>query len=94
MHVLNNLHGQNRFLVIFCTQVLLMEELEQSLGDYIEKLQCNGRMTMCSKDICRVLQGASKALDYLHTEKYLLHGDIKSHNILINGNLKNMLLLE
>ncbi|CAH1392368.1 unnamed protein product [Nezara viridula] len=69
-------------------KVLLMEELEQSLGDYIERLQGNGRRTMLSEYICRVLQGASKALDYLHTEKYLLHGDIKSHNILIKGDVR------
>ncbi|XP_014272696.1 lymphokine-activated killer T-cell-originated protein kinase homolog [Halyomorpha halys] len=68
-------------------KVLLMEELEQSLGDYIERLEGNG-WTMPPEDIWRVLEGTSKALEYLHTEKYLLHGDIKSHNILIKGDLE------
>ncbi len=38
-----------------------------------------------AEKIAFVVKEVAKALDYLHTEKYILHGDLKSANVLIVG---------
>ena len=47
-----------------------------------------------SDDILFVIGEVAKALDYLHTQKRILHGDIKSANILIKGDFEEVKLCD
>ncbi|XP_014277347.1 lymphokine-activated killer T-cell-originated protein kinase homolog [Halyomorpha halys] len=68
-------------------EVLLMEECTQSLGDYIENFsQDCGAFSPTT--IYQVIASVSSALQYLHEDQELIHGDIKSFNILIKGKLE------
>lgn len=62
-----------------------MEECTTSLGDMIMSFMedCEGRFS--PTEILKVVVGVAKALKYLHDNIGLLHGDLKSHNILIQG---------
>jgi PDZ-binding kinase len=62
-----------------------MEECTQSLGDLIENYSEMQLGPFTPELIYVVIAGISKALAYLHNECKLLHGDMKSHNILIKG---------
>ena len=69
-----------------------MEECTQSLGDLIENY-CEMQLGPFTHElIYEVILGVSKALDYLHNECKILHGDLKSHNILIKGRLKYLFM--
>ena len=41
-----------------------------------------------------MIEKVAKALDYLHTEKLLMHGDLKSGNVLIVGDFNNVKLCD
>lgn len=62
-----------------------MEECTVSLGDLIEQLAENSGVRYEQSKIILVIAAVAKALQYLHEEKQLLHGDIKSYNVLIKG---------
>lgn len=64
-------------------ECLAMETCTISLADLIEKRNEDGLLAFPEKNIMRMGQHISKALDYLHMRMLLLHGDIKSHNVLI-----------
>nr|XP_023024809.1 lymphokine-activated killer T-cell-originated protein kinase homolog [Leptinotarsa decemlineata] len=65
---------------------LIMEECSSSLGDMIEnRLDHLGEVPYSPNTILKVLRDISKALDYLHNTALLLHGDMKSFNVLIKG---------
>ncbi|KAK5644755.1 hypothetical protein RI129_006055 [Pyrocoelia pectoralis] len=64
---------------------LAMENCTVSLGDMIEKRRENELSAFPAKNIMKVAVDIAEALNYLHTEVFLLHCDIKSYNILING---------
>ncbi|VVC32132.1 Protein kinase domain,Protein kinase-like domain,Serine/threonine-protein kinase, active site [Cinara cedri] len=68
-------------------EILLMEQCEQSLCDLIELRvdQCLGPFP--NKYIEKVAVDIANALDYLHTS-LVLHGDIKSGNILVKNNFE------
>ena len=64
---------------------LAMEECDTSIGDLIEERCENGQGPFPADIILRVARDIARALEYLHTECHLLHGDIKSFNILVKG---------
>ncbi|XP_068629964.1 lymphokine-activated killer T-cell-originated protein kinase homolog [Battus philenor] len=62
-----------------------MEACDLSLGDMIEKKVEDDCEPFAPKYILKVASDIGNALDYLHTKMQILHGDIKSYNILVNG---------
>ncbi|XP_014365269.2 lymphokine-activated killer T-cell-originated protein kinase homolog [Papilio machaon] len=62
-----------------------MEACDLSLGDMIEKKVENDCEPFAPKCILKVAADIGNALDYLHTKMQILHGDMKSYNILVNG---------
>jgi PDZ-binding kinase len=64
---------------------LAMEECDASVGDLIEIRSEQGLGSFRAEKILKVALDISKALHYLHTECHLLHGDLKSHNVLVRG---------
>ncbi|XP_034948738.1 lymphokine-activated killer T-cell-originated protein kinase [Chelonus insularis] len=67
---------------------LAMEQLDQSLGDLIEERVEMGEDPFKAKDIEHVSYEIAKGLEYLHHTCNILHGDLKSYNILISKNMK------
>ncbi|XP_042213690.1 lymphokine-activated killer T-cell-originated protein kinase-like isoform X2 [Homarus americanus] len=70
------------------SQCLAMESGEKSLADLIEAWQEADLGPFSPQKILKVARDISSALTYLHEEKHLLHGDLKSSNILIKGNFE------
>lgn len=62
-----------------------MEECTESLGNLIEDMRESGDVRFGPAKILSVIAEVAKALHYLHEEKGLLHGDLKSYNVLIKG---------
>lgn len=62
-----------------------MEECTVSLGDMIEERMEEDLGIFSPEEIIKVATSVASALHYLHTDKKIIHGDIKSHNILIKG---------
>lgn len=69
-------------------EVLVMEECLKSLGDVIEECAENGLKHVPANDILKIMVGILKGLHYLHTEKFIVHCDIKSYNILLKDDLQ------
>lgn len=67
---------------------LAMEECTTCLGDMIEERFEKVNLAFPSKQILKVVADISSALDYLHNTALLLHCDMKSYNILVNGDFK------
>ncbi|KAJ9577104.1 hypothetical protein L9F63_006312 [Diploptera punctata] len=67
---------------------LAMEECDTSIGDLIEQRLDDELGPFPANHILKVARHISSALDYLHTECHLLHGDIKSMNILVKGDFE------
>lgn len=82
------------------TRILAIEKGDMSLLDIIEELREEEVENMEEKgplradNILKVVGSIAKALHYLHTEKHLLHGDIKAANILIHGNFDEVKLCD
>ncbi|XP_025193618.1 lymphokine-activated killer T-cell-originated protein kinase [Melanaphis sacchari] len=68
-------------------EVLLMEQCEQSLIDLIEIRKEENLGPYPVEYITKVAVDIAKALDYLHSS-LVLHGDIKSGNILVKNNFE------
>ncbi|CAH2072961.1 unnamed protein product, partial [Iphiclides podalirius] len=62
-----------------------MEACDLSLGDMIEKIVEDDCEPFAPKNILKVASDIGNALDYLHNKMQILHGDMKSYNILVNG---------
>ncbi|CAA9994566.1 unnamed protein product [Nesidiocoris tenuis] len=73
-------------------EVLAMEECDQDLGSILEKRFESGAGPMDAQLILKIVYETSKALDYIHTEHRVIHGDMKSYNILIKGNFEEIKL--
>ena len=72
---------------------LAMEDCHMSLRDLIdEKEYLEERFTY--GEVLKVAWSVANALEYLHTEKKILHGDIKSGNILIRGDFEAVKLCD
>lgn len=67
---------------------LAMEACGRSLGEMIEERSEDKLGPFSPADILKVVRNVANALDYLYNEKKLLHGDIKSYNILIKGDFE------
>lgn len=67
---------------------LAMEKAESCLMDLIEQRLDTDAGPFPPNQVKCVGLGISKALDYLHSEKLLMHGDIKSGNVLVFGDFK------
>ncbi|CAL7947718.1 unnamed protein product [Xylocopa violacea] len=67
---------------------LAMEKLDASLGDKIEEKLDIGDGPFAAKDILNITYEIAKGLEYLHYTARILHGDIKSYNVLISEDYK------
>nr|CAB3264680.1 lymphokine-activated killer T-cell-originated protein kinase-like [Phallusia mammillata] len=76
------------------TSCLAMESGEKSLMSIIEDRMEKGYGPFPAQTILCVAQQLADALVYLHEEKHLLHGDLKSPNILIRGNFDEVKLCD
>lgn len=63
---------------------------EQSLNDLIEKRKEEGLGAFAAAHIEKVALHVARGLQYLHNEKKLLHGDMKSCNVVIKGNFETV----
>ncbi|XP_026855218.1 lymphokine-activated killer T-cell-originated protein kinase homolog [Electrophorus electricus] len=63
---------------------------EQSLNDQIEKRRAEGLQAFPAVIIEKVALHVARGLQYLHSEKRLLHGDMKSCNIVIKGDFETI----
>ncbi|XP_022227474.1 lymphokine-activated killer T-cell-originated protein kinase [Drosophila obscura] len=64
---------------------LALEMCKTSLGSILEERFDEELGPLGANHIFRMMMDIAKALDYLHTEAKLLHGDIKSFNVLVKG---------
>ncbi|XP_072033851.1 lymphokine-activated killer T-cell-originated protein kinase-like [Amphiura filiformis] len=67
---------------------LSMEKGERALMDLIEEREEKGQGPFPAKCIYQVAHSLAKALSYLHNTCYMLHGDLKSANVLIHGDFQ------
>ncbi|XP_015111460.1 lymphokine-activated killer T-cell-originated protein kinase homolog [Diachasma alloeum] len=67
---------------------LAMEQLDVSLGDMIEERVENGLPHFRAREIEGIGFEVAKGLEYLHHTAHILHGDLKSYNILVSKDLK------
>lgn len=63
---------------------------EQSLNDMIEKRREEGLKAFPATKIEKVALHVARGLQYLHNDKNLLHGDMKSCNVVIKGNFETI----
>ena len=67
-----------------------MEDGHKSLFDIIEDRNEADQGPFTASTIESVIMWGARSLHYLHTEKHIMHGDIKSGNILVVGKCENM----
>ncbi|XP_076612660.1 lymphokine-activated killer T-cell-originated protein kinase homolog [Chaetodon auriga] len=63
---------------------------EQSLNDLIERRREAGLKAFPADSIQKVALHVARGLQYLHNEKKLLHGDMKSCNVVIRGDFETV----
>ncbi|XP_071778563.2 LOW QUALITY PROTEIN: lymphokine-activated killer T-cell-originated protein kinase homolog [Centroberyx gerrardi] len=63
---------------------------EQSLNDLIEKRRGDGLKAFPPANIEKVALHVARGLQYLHNERKLLHGDMKSCNVVIKGDFETV----
>lgn len=74
--------------------ILAMEICDTSLGDLIEQREELLAGPLEAAKICKMAIDISSALDYLHTKAFLLHGDLKSYNVLIKNSFEHCKLCD
>jgi len=72
------------------THALVMEDGHKSLFDIIEERNEAEEGPFSASTIESVILWMARALHYLHVEKNIMHGDIKSGNILVVGEFENV----
>lgn len=65
-----------------------METCDTSLGDLLEQREELGVGPLEPSKIRKVCIDVCRALDYLHTDAMILHGDLKSYNVLIKNSFE------
>ncbi|XP_068864785.1 lymphokine-activated killer T-cell-originated protein kinase [Aphelocoma coerulescens] len=63
---------------------------EKSLNDLIEERREQGLGAFPAPTILQVALSMARGLQYLHTEQRLLHGDIKSPNVVVRGRFESV----
>ena len=76
------------------THCLVMEDGQKSLLDIIDERCEDEEGPFPVAVIESVIEKLASALDYLHTEKNILHGDLKSGNVLVVGDFQNVKLCD
>lgn len=71
-----------------------METCDTSLGDLIEQRDELSAGPLEPTKILKVCIDVCNALDYLHTKANLLHGDLKSYNVLIKNSFEHCKLCD
>lgn len=71
-----------------------METCDTSLGDLIEQRDELNAGPLEPSKIMKVCIDVCNALDYLHTKANLLHGDLKSYNVLIKNSFEQCKLCD
>ena len=72
---------------------LAMEDCERSLMDMIEETSFLEE-TFTADQILKVAWCVSNALDFIHNKHKLLHGDLKSGNVLVRGDFEQVKLCD
>ncbi|XP_033321760.1 lymphokine-activated killer T-cell-originated protein kinase [Megalopta genalis] len=73
---------------------LAMEKLDASLGDKIEEKLEAGDDQFPAKDILKITYEIVKGLKYLHHTAHILHGDMKSYNVLVSDDYSRVKLCD
>ncbi|XP_066593959.1 lymphokine-activated killer T-cell-originated protein kinase [Prorops nasuta] len=73
---------------------LAMEKLDASLGNIIEEKFENAEDPFAAYYILKVGYEVAKGLEYLHNTAHILHGDIKSYNILVSKDFSTVKLCD
>jgi len=74
---------------------LVMEDGHKALLGLIEaRKEEEYDIPFPAEAIEKVIKWGAEALDYLHTEKQIMHGDLKSANILVVGDFENIKLCD
>ncbi|XP_066260841.1 lymphokine-activated killer T-cell-originated protein kinase [Euwallacea similis] len=68
--------------------LLAMEECNSCLGDLIEDRSDNENGPFAAKTIIKVAGDVTQALSYLHNTALIIHGDLKSYNVLVKGDFE------
>ncbi|CAL4069449.1 unnamed protein product, partial [Meganyctiphanes norvegica] len=76
------------------TICLAMEASEKSLADLIEQRSEKDFGPFPAKTILKVCHEMCQGLNYLHNNCHLLHGDLKSANILVTGDFDQVKLCD
>ena len=76
------------------THSLVMEDGHKSLLDIIDERSEQDEEPFSAPVIESVIEKVASALHYLHTEKQILHGDIKSGNVLVVADFENVKLCD
>ncbi|EAT33016.1 AAEL014729-PA, partial [Aedes aegypti] len=69
-------------------EYIAMEYCNTSLGDLLQARYDDGLGSLEAAKIQRMSLDILNALDYLHTEALILHGDLKSFNILVKNDFE------
>lgn len=64
---------------------LALEMCSTSLGSILEERHDEDLGPLPAKHTFKMIMDVAQALDFLHTEARLLHGDLKSFNVLVKG---------
>jgi PDZ-binding kinase len=62
---------------------LAMEDMQKSLGDILEERFESSLGPLPVEPTMKMVVDVAQALEYLHTKAFLLHGDLKSFNVLV-----------